>query len=204
MKYDYRGNPVYSTMISKLCNFNNRSEFIVNVVKTILEENENQQIMIIAHNKNLLVYLHNAIEHKNIASVGYYIGGMKEKDLKLTETKKIILATYAMAAEALDIKTLTTLVMATPKTDVTQAVGRILRTKHEQPLVVDIVDQHDIFKSQWYKRVKFYKKQGYKILHTTNKKFNNDWETVYDPNNKPKREYKKKAKCLIELDINNK
>ena len=30
-----------------------------------------------------------------------------------------------MASEALDIKTLTTLVMATPKTDVTQSIGRI-------------------------------------------------------------------------------
>ena len=34
-----------------------------------------------------------------------------------------------MASEALDIKTLTTLVMATPKTDITQAVGRILPLK---------------------------------------------------------------------------
>jgi hypothetical protein len=27
--------------------------------------------MILAHNKNLLTYLHNAIVHKNIATVGY-------------------------------------------------------------------------------------------------------------------------------------
>ena len=32
-----------------------------------------------------------------------------------------------MAEEGLDIKTLTTLIMATPKVDVTQSVGRILR-----------------------------------------------------------------------------
>ena len=55
---------------------------------------------------------------------------MKETDLKISENKSIILATYAMAAEALDIKTLTTLLMASPKTDVTQSIGRILRTKH--------------------------------------------------------------------------
>ena len=45
-----------------------------------------------------------------------------------------------MAAEALDIKTLTTLIMASPKTDVTQSIGRILRTKHTQPTVIDIAD----------------------------------------------------------------
>ena len=58
-------------------------------------------------------------------TVGYYVGGMKEKDLKISETKTVILATYSMAAEALDIKTLTTLFLLTPKTDVQQAVGRI-------------------------------------------------------------------------------
>ena len=69
-----------------------------------------------------------------------------------------------MAAEALDIKTLTTLILATPKTDVTQAVGRILRVKHEQPLVVDIIDQHGVFMRQWKKRESFYKKNNYKII----------------------------------------
>ena len=126
---------------------------------------------------------------------------MKEKDLKLSEGKKIIIATYAMAAEALDIKTLTTLIMATPKTDVTQAVGRILRVKHKQPLIIDIIDQHGIFKNQWYKRVAFYKKQKYKIIHTTNERFkDNLWDMIYDPQNKQKREAKKKTtQCLIEL-----
>ena len=32
IKYDYRGNPLYSTMISKLCNYNRRSEFILNIL----------------------------------------------------------------------------------------------------------------------------------------------------------------------------
>jgi NDP-sugar pyrophosphorylase family protein len=47
----------------------------------------------------------------------------------LSESKKVIIATYAMASEGLDIKTLTTLIMASPKTDVCQSVGRILRVK---------------------------------------------------------------------------
>ena len=75
-----------------------------------------------------------------------------------------------MAAEALDIKTLTTLVLATPKTDITQAVGRILRVKHENPLVIDIVDQHDVFRRQWYKRRAFYKTMKYNIENEKKKK----------------------------------
>ena len=117
---------------------------------------------------------------------------MKEKDLKITETKKIIIATYAMAEEGLDIKTLTTLVMATPKTDVRQAVGRILRQKHSKPLIVDIVDQHDIFSRQWLKRKRYYKKQKYKIVSADVDSYKKkEWTTLFE-NGKIKRSRKKK------------
>ena len=217
--YDYRGNPAFSTMISKLCTYNRRSEFILDVLKNEMNEKKNQQIMILAHNKNLLVYLHDAIQHRNIASVGYYVGGMKKENLKETESKTVVIATYAMAAEALDIKTLTTLILATPRTDVTQAVGRILRVKHDRPLVVDIVDSHDMFKNQWNKRKNFYKKNKYHIRYTDSKLYSkqirsttthNIWDNIYDPTNKEtnKASLQKKTmdnvnplkgKCLIKL-----
>ena len=165
---DYKGNVQYSSMISKLCAYNRRSEFILKVVADMVKENPDQQIMIIAHNRCLLTYFYDAITHRNIATVGYYVGGMKEAALKESESKKIILATYSMAAEGLDIKTLTTLVMATPKTDIEQTVGRILREKHSQPVVVDIIDSHQPFQNQWTKRKVFYKKQNYKIIQCNN------------------------------------
>jgi superfamily II DNA or RNA helicase len=114
------------------------------------------------------------------------MGGMKEEDLKKSENKKIIIATYAMASEALDIKTLSTLILATPKTDITQAVGRILRVKHERPLVIDIIDVHDVFQKQWKKRLSFYNKNKYKIITTNNTNyFLNVWK---DYNKEKKRE----------------
>lgn len=182
-------------MISKLCNYNHRSEFILKVLKNELEINNEQQIMILAHNKTLITYLFKAIEHRNIGTVGYYIGGMKEEQLKQSESKKIIIATYAMASEGLDIKTLTTLIMASPKTDVCQSVGRILRTKHTNPLVIDIVDSHDIFAKQWQKRRQYYIKQKYNIISSNNNDyFENKWDTVYDPekNDKSLKKIKKK------------
>ena len=184
VKLDFRGKPAYSSMISKLCEYNRRSEFILKVLTDMLNENPLQQIMILAHNKNLLKYLYDAITHRNLATVGYYLGGMKEKALKETEGKKIVIATYAMAAEALDIKTLTTLIMATPKTDIEQSVGRILREKHSSPIVVDIVDAHDLFKNQWKKRKIFYKKENYKIVYTTSLSYVADvtkWDLIFEP-----------------------
>jgi superfamily II DNA or RNA helicase len=199
VKLDYRGNVAYSTMISKLCEYNRRSEFILKVLGDMLHENPAQQIMILAHNKNILKYLHDAIQHRNIATVGYYIGGMKEQALKETEGRKVVIATYAMAAEALDIKTLTTLIMATPKTDIEQSVGRILREKHSNPIVVDIVDSHDTFKNQWRKRKTFYKKENYKIIYTTSPKYNPDtstsgWTLVFNPVSKD---------CIVKKDKTN-
>lgn len=177
--YDYRGNPQYSTMISKLCNFYDRSNFILKVLKDTFMNDPKQQIIVLAHNKNLLTYLYKAIDQDTYATVGYYVGGMKEAALKESEEKNIIIATYSMASEALDIKTLTTLLMATPKTDITQSVGRILRTKHAQPVVIDIVDKHDLFQRQWQKRKTYYHKQKYEIIKTTNYKYErNEWDTV--------------------------
>ena len=179
MCYDYRGNPAYSTMITKLCSFAPRSEFLLQILAQELKEQPAQQIMLLAHNKNLLTYLHDAIAHRKLATVGYYVGGMKEVALKNSETCQVIIATYAMASEALDIKTLTTLILATPKTDIVQAVGRILRVKHARPLVVDLIDSHEVFLSQWQKRKKYYQSNNYMIMHTKSPSYAvNKWTTV--------------------------
>ena len=227
MEYDFRGNPKYSTMITKICAFGPRSDFVVRVIDDLLKENPENQIMVLAHNRSLLSYLFEAIQHRigeQRGSAGFYVGGMKEKDLKVTEGKRIVLATYAMAAEALDIKTLSTLVMATPKTDIEQSVGRILREKHANPIVVDIIDTHDLFKNQWRSRKTFYKKCDYRILYTNSTKYggfikpvhpdgmehidltkDTNWKVEFEPKKKNivevchKDGVIEKPKCVIEI-----
>jgi superfamily II DNA or RNA helicase len=169
---DFRGQVKYSTMVSKISNFNLRSDFIVHILENEMFINPDQQFIVLAHTKNLLNYLYKALCYKNFASVGYYIGGMKEEDLKKSESKKIILATFSMAAEALDIKSLTSLFLASPKSDIVQAVGRILREKHNKPLIIDLIDNHDVFLNQFTKRRAFYNEKGYKIIRTNQEKYN--------------------------------
>ena len=226
-EYDFKGQAKYSTMISKLCDFGPRSDFIVKVLQDLVEEsktnNDEAQIMVLAHNRSLLKYFYEAINHRKFASVGFYVGGMKQKELQETEGKEIVLATYAMAAEALDIKTLSILVMATPKTNITQSVGRILRVRHDNPVVVDIEDHHDVFQNQWKQRKTFYRKCNYKILSTDSIQYKtmsldwiNDktWSKTFEP--KKGKYYDNddctggnpllKKKCLISiknLDLNN-
>lgn len=209
---DWRGNTQTPSMITKICNFGPRSDFIVHVLKDLILENPENQIMVLAHNRSLLTYLYEAINHHQIATTGYYVGGMKEVKLKETESKKIVLATYAMAAEALDIKTLSTLVMVTPKTDIEQSVGRILREKHKNPIVVDIIDKHETFMNQWSKRKTFYRKCNYKILTMDSTKYTgftdiDSWKVVFQPKNKTdciKEEPDNNVvpmKCLLKLPI---
>jgi superfamily II DNA or RNA helicase len=184
---NFKGETNYTSMIKKISEFNPRKECILSILTKELEHPSTKQVMILAHTKALLTYLYDAIEHRKLGTVGYYVGGMKQTALKESEGKKIVIATFAMAEEALDIKTLTTLILATPKTDVTQAVGRILRVKHERPLVIDIVDSHPTFINQWKKRRAYYNSQSYTIVETTH-------ATYPDPNPK-----KTKSKCLINI-----
>ena len=185
LELDFRGQTAASKMLSKICNYNRRSEFIIKVLKDMIEENPKQQIMIIASYKNILKYMFEAIKHHDICTVGYYVGGMKEAALKESESKQVVLATYSMAAEGLDIKSLTTLFMITPMTNIEQSVGRILRQKHEfAPVVVDIIDTHANFQRQWAKRKKFYKTQNYKIIQSKLASYDPDitkWSVTYEP-----------------------
>jgi superfamily II DNA or RNA helicase len=169
---DFRGQVKYSTMVSKISNFNLRSDFIVHILESEMFINPDQQFIVLAQTKNLLNYLYKALCYKNFASVGYYIGGMKDEDLKKSESKKIILATFSMAAEALDIKSLTSLFLASPKSDIIQAVGRILREKHTNPLIIDLIDNHEVFLNQFTKRRAFYNEKNYKIIRTNQEKYN--------------------------------
>ena len=204
---DFKGNPQYSKMITKICSNETRTNMIVNVIAYELKDKPDQQIMILAHNKNLINELFKKIkEFEN--SVGLYVGGMKEEHLKESEKNKIIIATYAMASEGLDIKTLTTLLMATPKTDVCQSVGRILRSKHERPLVIDVIDAHDIFRRQYKKRKSYYGKKKYKIrmYENLNKYLIDDFYEVsvekHKVNDKDQKQNKSIPNCLINYSDN--
>jgi len=196
---DFKGNPMYSKMITKLCENENRTMMISNVIQHELKDKKEQQIMILAHNKSLIRDLYERVQVFE-PSVGYYLGGMKEKDLKESETKKVIIATYAMASEGLDIKTLTTLCMATPKSDVCQSVGRILRSKHTQPLVIDIIDTHDIFKRQYMKRKTYYHKKKYLIQRYLH--LNHYIKEIFTKEEKKATQKVTKVKCLVKIPDN--
>ena len=82
--------------------------------------------------------------------------------------RAILLTTYTLAREGLDVPTLDTMVQALPGGDLEQPVGRILRggtegTSAHVPLIVDVVDPFSVYETRMFKRNHFYKKQGYRV-----------------------------------------
>lgn len=203
-EFDFRGNIKYSTMINRISDFEPRKQAIVKIAKDLIQENHNNQVIVLSHKRDLLDYLLAEINRIGFASCGQYVGGMKPSDLKESEEKQIVLATYAMAAEALDIKMLNTLIMVSPKTDIIQSVGRILRTANDGKIIVDIVDSHEVFQNQWKKRRAFYKKSNYTIKTIGYNEYRNmdtdTWKTIH-AQKKTDTETCKEEKNTCMLDI---
>ena len=91
----------------------------------------------------------------------------REKALEEMRTKKkrILLATYSLAKEGLDVPCLDRLLLATPVKDyaiVVQSVGRIARVCEGKgtPVVYDYVDDIGFLEGMWKKRCTHYRKDG--------------------------------------------
>lgn len=155
-----------ATMITNITQIPERNNFIVGLIDDI-KTAEARKILILSDRKEHLNVIKKKIDDLGKYSTGYYVGGMKKKKLKESEGKEIIFATYAMSSEGLDIEALDTVMLVTPRANVTQSVGRILRKEADkymiQPLIIDIVDQPRVFTNQGYKRRRLYKKTKYDI-----------------------------------------
>lgn len=148
-------------MITNIVTFSERNNLIIEKIRELVDED--RKILLLSDRRDHLSLLENMIG--TYCSVGYYIGGMKESELIEAEKAQLILGTYAMASTGLDIPDLDSLILASPKSDIEQSVGRILRKKHAiTKRIIDICDTFSVFFGQNYKRLRFYKKQEYEVL----------------------------------------
>uniref|UniRef100_A0A6C0EIB5 Helicase ATP-binding domain-containing protein n=1 Tax=viral metagenome TaxID=1070528 RepID=A0A6C0EIB5_9ZZZZ len=164
----YNGKMCMPRMINNITEYSRRIELIIIIVKKLMLLNK--KILILSDRRNHLTAIYELIKNTITESVGYYVGGMKQKDLKLSESKQILLGTYTMSSEGMDIPDLDAVIFASPKSDIIQSLGRILRKKHiNSPIVWDIVDNFSPFINQYNKRRAYYRKMKYPIqLYTVN------------------------------------
>ena len=156
-------------MINNICDFEKRTKKILKIIYKVLDNEPERNVLLLSDRRNHLTNLKEMIEKDDKYNCGLYMGGMKEHELKESEDKKIILGTFAIASEGFDVPRLDTVVLASPKSDIEQSVGRVMRKKEEErdrpPLIIDMVDAFSVFKRQSEKRKKFYEKKQYKITY---------------------------------------
>jgi superfamily II DNA or RNA helicase len=168
---DYRGEMITARLLTHVVECEERNRLIVKLLKEVCQD-PHRRVLVLSERIGHL----NRIEELMATSghtMAYYVGGMKEEKRESeAATAKILLASYSMASEAMNIKVLNTVIMATPRKKVEQSTGRILRVRVSErqvaPLIVDIVDSHGVYQGQWRQRRAYYNKCAYKIQSSEN------------------------------------
>ena len=154
-------------MLNAICAHKPRNAVILDALASVLKEEPGRRTIILSDRRNHLTELAKEIAARKLGSVGFYVGGMKQDDLKISEGRDIILGTYMLVSEGFDVPALNTLVFASPISSIEQSIGRIQRQKPEDrlytPLVIDLWDDFSSYRTQGFTRIKFYKKNGYDV-----------------------------------------
>jgi superfamily II DNA or RNA helicase len=144
--------PACSKMLSNIADDTERNDLIINILKRLTVDPK-RNILVISDRISQLKYLNSKLTNSAL-----FIGSMKSVELDISKESQILLATYKLASEGFSLAKLNCLMFATSRSNVTQAIGRIYRKKHEiTPIIVDIYDDFSYFKNQYYKRRKVYK-----------------------------------------------
>lgn len=151
-------------MVNKLTACEDRTRWLCGILEDISEGG--RQILVLSdrvqHCQDILAGLPD-----DLRETACILGTAVKAELRAEycKTKSILIATYSMCKEGFDVPTLNTLVMATPRPDIDQIVGRILRVEKAgrvvHPLIVDIVDPQ--FKRQFGMRNSLYRKRQYRV-----------------------------------------
>ena len=162
--YNQQGVMSTANMVNKLAEYKPRTKLLAEILEDVLTPG--RQILVLSdrvqHCKDILEALPPAIQEQ-ACILAQNVPAPRRAEW--CSTKKILIATYSMCKEGFDVPTLNTLLMATPRPDIDQIVGRILRTEKSKrtvhPLILDIVDS--TFRRQFQQRLSLYKKRNYTV-----------------------------------------
>ena len=165
-----KGQVLLPIIVTNLTEITQRNDLILKEILDLKLAEPERKFLILSGRREHLNVLSDMVINKIPGlkdEIGFYLGGMKKNDLKASSEKSLIFATFEMASEGLDILALDTLYMVTPKGNVNQVVGRILRKQFDEyenpPMVVDFVDEIESVKRLAMIRMKLYKSRNYVI-----------------------------------------
>jgi superfamily II DNA or RNA helicase len=171
----FKGGMVPDTvkMLGNIIDVKARNNLLVGIMTHLILHYPERKILFLTarrvHAEQLKERIDKFIEDNRLKTQSHlYIGSTRPN--KRREAEKygdIIFATYNMAQEGLDIKRMNTLVMGTPKKDVVQTVGRIMRelmrVNSIRPLIIDINDDIGGFNKWNNQRSGVYNKCEYNV-----------------------------------------
>ena len=161
------GNINMAAMVTAVTELEDRNSVLVEHINRFVSEN-NRKVLVLSDRREHCFEFQRRLGSKS----ALYIGGMAEKDLAESAKAPVVLATFQLAQEGLDIPELDTCVLATPKSDIKQAIGRFMREtpgKKNSPLIIDVVDHWSVFFSMWRKRTVVYRAGGFEISDSNSK-----------------------------------
>ncbi len=123
--------------------------------------NEGHNIYVFAEEREMLGNLESALA---LSSVGRFIGGMKDTEVKEVAKRQILLTTYGFASTGVSIDKQTAIVFYTPRrANMKQILARILRRGGDTTItrrIIDIIDERTPMKHQLVSRMGAYEHYG--------------------------------------------
>lgn len=183
----------FSRMITELCRDQQRNQAICHLIKDALLEQ--RKVLVLSDRIEHLHTLHDMLQveladvqmPRNddeicgeefvvpelanlfcLPTIDFYIGGRKEAQLKVAEKANCILGSFPFAQEGMDLSPPPdTLILASPKANIVQSVGRIMResSMDNRCLIVDLMDSWSMFMGLATKRRAFYFERDYDQQH---------------------------------------
>ncbi len=138
-------------MVNHLVEIPERNELILKHIRDSVKRG--RRVLLLSDRRGHCEWLY---EKLGPAVSGLYLGGMKQEEHEAASRKQVIIATFTLAYEGLDIPELDTLFLVTPHSDVKQAMGRIMRSNTGQKEIYDFVDKWSVLTNMFYRRNKLY------------------------------------------------
>lgn len=170
------GTIVYSDLIKDLTSDRKRNEKIAEDIKALINADETARILVLSDRVEHLSILREMLSEYKVRQLMALSNSKKAReerrqalvDLNNGEIN-IVLATYALAKEGLDVPNLNYVVFASPQKDettVTQSAGRVGRKADgkEYGTVIDYVDDFGMLRGFSKKRNSVYKKLEYEVM----------------------------------------
>ena len=162
----------FTSMLSELVEMPKRNALIIELIKDLVTQK--RKILVLSDRRGHLTLLKKELNNQKVKfTYDLFVGGMKIKDLDISKSCDVILATVQAFGEGVSVAALDTMILCTPKKFVghiktavkadsgklEQIVGRIFRREHIDisPLIIDLFDNFSVYKNQSAGRKIFYK-----------------------------------------------